>query len=711
MAEAKRFRIGMDSGGTFTDVVLIDTESSEWSLDKTLSDKEDPRSVLHSGLGKAAAAQGMTVEELVASTEMVVLGTTVATNAVLQHRGAKVGLLTTAGHHDSLEIREGHKEDGHRYDWEYPPAQMLVPRSRRFPIRGRILWDGSEKSPLSVEDVEEAAARFEEEGVEAVGISFLWSFQNPEHEERAAEIVRSRLPGVYLTTSHDLLPMIGDYSRVSTIALNAFVAPVVRRFVEGMEAALVDLGFTGPVRYFQANGGMSSGKSLVPKAIYALNSGPAAAPTAGAFYGDLFDRDVITIDAGGTSLDIGLVRGSETDLRLSSDVARYRIGIPMVNIETLGAGGGSIAWLDDRGLLAVGPQSAEARPGPACYGFGGDKPTVTDALVALGWFSQTVLLGGEMPIDAAAARAAIADRVGEPLGLDVDQAAEGIIRIAAENMVGGIRRVSIERGYDPRDAVLVAVGGSGPAFACRIARELEMSTVVVPRVASGFCAFGAAVADVKHDYVATYTVKLHEADLDRLNGVFDDLEQRGRAELESEGVAPDQIVSRRAVEMRYVDQVHNCLVSVPLTGTIDDAGRGVIRKAFDQRHEELYTYSEPWNQALLVNVHCSVGARAADGESLPRPASTTTPRTAEADSERSIYSGPSQRRVHARVLTGEQAASAGEVQGPAVIEETTTTIVVEEGWSARLDDRGFYELSHARALDGAPAARATAAAG
>jgi N-methylhydantoinase A len=697
---AKRFRIGMDSGGTFTDMVVLDTINRQWSLYKTLSQHENPRAVLHSALEKAAVGVGLPVDELVRQTETFILGTTVATNALLQNRGAKVGVLATRGHEDSLEIREGHKEDGHRYDWEYPQAEMLAPRARRMPITERVLYDGSVLTELDVEDLRNAVSHLKDEGVEAVAVSFLWSFRNPVHERKAAEVVRERLPDAYLSVSHELLPMINEYNRASTVTVNAYVAPVVARFVEGMEAALADAGFDGPVRYFQANGGMSSAQHLVPRAIYALNSGPAAAPTAGAYYAQAYGKDVITVDAGGTSFDIGLVRGDEIDVRLTSDVARYRIGIPMVNIETLGAGGGSIASIDARGLLAVGPRSAESRPGPACYDFGGTEPTVTDALVALGWFNQTALLGGEMPIRSAAAVAAIEAKIAEPLGLTLEEAAEGIVRVVASNMVGGVRRVSIERGYDPRDAVLVAVGGLGPAFACRVADELEIETVVVPRVASGFCAFGAAVSEVKHDYVATYTVEFDELDAGHLNELFESLETRGKEELAAEGAAESTV--RRSAEMRYVDQVHNCLVPVASDGRLDGDAIARLRRDFDAKHEELYTYSEPWNKVLLVNIHTSVVGTSAQadgrdgtGGSTFRALSETRVQTGE-EAHRDVYLGSTRARVSTPVLNAAQVVVEGTVIGPAVIEETTTTILVEEGWSARLDDRGFYEVKRER---------------
>jgi N-methylhydantoinase A len=691
--ENKRYRVGMDSGGTFTDIVVLDLKLKSWRLYKIASKHHNPTEILHQAFEKAAAGEDLSIADFIPQIEMLVIGTTVATNALLQHRGAKVGLITTKGHEDSLEIREGHKEDGHRYDWDLTQAQILVPRSLRMPVDERVLSDGSVLKALDENEVGTIVETFKREKVETVAISYLWSFLNPDHEKRTAEYVRKHLPGIPVTASHELLPMIGEYNRVSTVVLNAYVQPAVGRFVGGMESALADIGFDAPVRYFQANGGMSSADTLVPKAIYALNSGPAAAPTAGSIYSRAYGRDAITIDAGGTSLDIGLVRGSTTDMSLTCDVARYRIGIPMVNIETLGAGGGSIAWFDDRSILSVGPQSAESWPGPACYMRGGTKPTVTDALVQLGWFNNEALLGGEMPIDAAASTVAITTHVAEPGEISVDQAADGIIRVAVNNMVGGIRRVSIERGYDTRDAVLVGIGGSGPAFACWVAEELEMSTVVIPRVASGFCAFGAALSEVKNDSVATYTTALESLDLDRLNTILSELEESGIADLEAEGFTRDALEIRRAFEMRYHDQVHNCLVEFGVGGKLEPEALGEIRRLFDARHEQLFTYSEPDNRAVLVNIHVSVvGNSMADREEdIFVPANREEKASGTGVARREVYLGRHGERRSAPVVSVIDVENEGGVTGPAIIEEKTTTVIIPEGWSAKLVE-GHYEI-------------------
>ena len=391
---------------------------------------------------------------------MIIHGTTVALNTLIQLKGAKVGLFCTRGHEDSLEIRNGHKEDGHRYDFHYPPATMLVPRHLRVPVRERVMSDGRVRTPLDESDVARGIDLFRHEGVDAVGVSFMWSFHHPEHERRVGELVAEALPGVHVTLSVDLLPQIREYTRTSTVAVNAYVQPRLAGYVGAIEEMLLELGYEGPIRYVQSNGGLTSGRAFVQRAVSALNSGPAAGPSASLHYaGRLERRDVLTLDMGGTSSDISLAPEGRVDLVKDVDIGRYRVGIPLVNVVSIGAGGGSIAWLDRQGMLRVGPESAEAVPGPACYMRGGSDATVTDALVVLGYLNQAALLGGRMPIDAAAARAAVRERVAEPLGLSLERAAHGIFEVVNANMIGGIRSVSVERGHDPRDfSWLPAVG-------------------------------------------------------------------------------------------------------------------------------------------------------------------------------------------------------------------------------------------------------------
>ena len=502
------YRLGIDAGGTFTDFVIADKTTGVTKLFKALSTPSNPTKAIENGLKLISEDLGLSPQEVVSNCDLCINGTTVGLNALITHRGGKTGLICTAGHEDSIEIRNGHKEDGFRYDPEYPAAVMLAPRHLRKGVRERVLSDGSVRTPLHEDDVRAACEAFKEEGVETVAISFVWSVLNPAHELRAAEIVREMLPNVILTVGSELYPQVREYTRTSTSVVNAYLAPVMRSYVKAVDGYFKTLGAKQPVRYFQSNGGLAVGSVMTDRSVYAINSGPASAPQAGLYVCAPFKkRNVITIDMGGTSFDITLTKDGQTNLNKNIDFLRYRIGVPMIQVETLGAGGGSIGWIDSLGILQVGPQSAGAQPGPACYDQGGAEPTMSDANLVLGYLNPDGLLGGRLPLNVEKARAAI-KTIAEPLHLTVEQAAYGMFTIVNNNMVNGIRRVSVERGFDPRDFVLVGAGGATAAHITALAHEIGIETIVLPKLASGLCAFGQIISDVKYNYMATAPVRL-----------------------------------------------------------------------------------------------------------------------------------------------------------------------------------------------------------
>lgn len=411
----QQYRLGIDAGGTFTDFILADHQGNV-QLFKAPSTPHDGTLAIRNGLAQIADALGRTPAEIIADCDLCINGTTVALNALIEKTGVKVGLLCTDGHEDSLEIRLGHKEDGHRYDATYPPAHMLVPRHLRRPIGGRIISDGSEFSPLDEAAIHAAIDYFREQQVQAVAISFVWSVRNPSHEQRAMAMVRAALPDVFVCSGHEVFPQIREYTRTSTTVVNAYLSPVMGRYIERIDALFEELGAQQPTRYFQSNGGLAPGVVMRERAVNAINSGPASAPQAGLCVAQPFGIDnVITVDMGGTSFDITLSKGGRTNFSKDSDFLRYRIGVPMIQVETLGAGGGSIAHLDDFGMLQVGPRSAGANPGPVCYGKGGVEPTVTDANLALGYLADGALLGGSIRLNRQAAIDAIRSKIAEPL--------------------------------------------------------------------------------------------------------------------------------------------------------------------------------------------------------------------------------------------------------------------------------------------------------
>ncbi len=441
---------------------------------------------------------------------------------------------------------------------------MLVPRHLRKGVSERVISDGSVKTPINEEDVRAACRYFIAEGVESVAISFVWSVLHPDHENRAAEIVREMMPDVRLTVGNQLYPQVREYTRTSTAIVNAYLAPILQRYVEAIDAYFRELGSQHPVRYFQSNGGLALGKVVSDQSVYAINSGPASAPQAALDVAEPWgDKNIITCDMGGTSFDITLTKDGQANVNKNIDFLRYRIGIPMIQVETLGAGGGSIGWIDSMGLMQMGPQSAGSEPGPACYGQGGENPTTTDANLVLGYLNADGLVGGRLPLDVDKARSAIKANLADPLGISIEKAAYGMFTIVNNNMVNAIRRVSVERGYDPRDFVLMGAGGATGAHITALAREMGISKVLISKLASGLCAYGQIISDVKYNYMAPAPIRLEGgAAAKKLDDLFTSLEARGRVDLAGDGFAEDRISIRRSLDMRYVGQVHECTVEI-----------------------------------------------------------------------------------------------------------------------------------------------------
>jgi len=685
-----QYRLGIDAGGTFTDFVIADKATAETKLYKTLSTPSNPTKAIEDGLKLIAEDLRKTPEEIVSDCDLCINGTTVGLNALIMHRGGKTGLICTAGHEDSIEIRNGHKEDGFRYDPEYPAARMLAPRYLRRGARERILSTGEVRTPLHEEDVRAACEAFKTEGVETIAISFVWSVINPGHERRAAEIVREMMPEAILTVGSELYPQIREYTRTSTAVVNAYLAPVMRQYVDAVDSYFRSLGAKQPVRYFQSNGGLAIGQAMTDRSVYAINSGPASAPQAGQYVCSPFKKkNVITVDMGGTSFDITLTKEGLTNLNKNIDFLRYRIGVPMIQVETLGAGGGSIGWIDALGILQVGPQSAGSQPGPACYGQGGEEPTTSDANLILGYLNPEGLLGGTLPLSVDKARAAL-KKIANPLGLTIEQAAYGMFTIVNNNMVNGIRRVSVERGFDPRDFVLVGAGGATGAHICALAREIGVDTIILPKLASGLCAFGQIISDVKYNYMATSPARLDNAEAyRRLNKLFEETEAKGVKHLLDDGFAKSNIAVKRSLEMRYVGQVHECTVDIDVF-EINEKTIERVKQTFHRRHEELYTYSEPHSLVEVVNIESTLYGLI-DKPKLPALRKGVAPQGAIKHHRKSIF-GAGGKGVRVAVYDGAQLGAGANIAGPAIIEEITTTIVIEPGWIAKLHASGSYVI-------------------
>ncbi|MDR5651516.1 hydantoinase/oxoprolinase family protein [Ruixingdingia sedimenti] len=686
-----KYRLGIDAGGTFTDFILADRDG-EVRIFKALSTPQDPTLAIRNGLKLIEEETGITPTEIVSNADLCINGTTVGLNALITHTGAKTGLIATSGHEDSIEIRLGHKEDGYRYDPEYPPATMLVPRYLRRPVRERVISTGAVHTPMNEDDVRDACRFFLKEGVQSVAISFVWSVLHPQHELRAAEIVREMMPDVRLTVGSQLYPQVREYTRTSTAIVNAYLAPILQRYVEAVDGYFRSLGARNPVRYFQSNGGLAVGSVVTDQSVYAINSGPASAPQAALYIGAPWDlKNIITVDMGGTSFDITLTRDGRANVSKNIDFLRYRIGIPMIQVETLGAGGGSIGWIDSMGLMQMGPQSAGSEPGPACYDQGGERPTTTDANLVLGYLNPDGLVGGRLPLNVAKARGAVQAHLADPLNMSVEKAAYGMFTIVNNNMVNAIRRVSVERGYDPRDFVLNCAGGATAAHITALAREMGIRKILISKLASGLCAYGQIISDVKYNYMAPAPVRLEGAEAAaKLDTLFNGLEARGRQDLAEDGFTEDRIAIRRSLDMRYVGQVHECTVDVD-PFTVDEAALEKLKAAFHARHEELYTYSEPQSAVEVVNVESAIWGRV----DKPRRVSIAAGRGAHTalDGTREMIFRADGTAQDTPVYNGAKLGAGDRIAGPAVIEEVTTTIVIEPGWVADLHDSGVYVLT------------------
>ncbi|WP_372622996.1 hydantoinase/oxoprolinase family protein [Falsiroseomonas sp.] len=675
------YRIGVDVGGTFTDVVCIGADG-ETVLAKAATTPHDQSEGVLDGLRTLAAQLHITLRELLEVTERLVHGTTVATNALLERRTAKVALLTTEGHRDVIEMREGLKPE--RYDLRLPPAPTLVPRRLRLPLRERIRADGREERPLDPSSLNTAIATLQSEGVDSVALCLLHSWRDGTHERQAAEAIQAALPDAYVTLSSDVLPQIKEYERFSTTVVNAAVGPIVGRYLGRLQTRLTEAGFHAPLFVILSHGGVAPVEEAQRLAAGTALSGPAggvAAALALARAG--LGGNLVTFDVGGTSTDVALVAGGEAALGRGREVGGQRIALESLDIVTLGAGGGSLAFVDAGGMLRVGPRSAGAVPGPACYGAGGTEPAVTDANLLLGYLDPERFLGGKRRLDRAAAAAAV-ERLAAKLGLEPLACAAGIHQLANVAMAEGIRVATVRRGVDPRGFTLLAFGGAAGLHASAVARDLGMTRVAVPLLAAGLSAWGMLQTDLRYELARSLADAVGlpaEADL---RALYAALESEARARLTAWMPGAPEI--RRSADMRYGEQVFE--VAVPLDAVDWDAPGlpARVTEAFHQRHEALFTYALRGEEVVLVT------ARVAAIGQLPTRPAPLLPARAKAEpagTRRAVIAGA----LHdLPVWSFAELAPDQRVEGPAIVESDTTTVLLLPGDSARLDARGWLEV-------------------
>jgi N-methylhydantoinase A len=680
------YRLGIDVGGTFTDFLCLGGEAP--LVHKTSSTPADPSLGFVRGLEEIAGRLDLPFEDFMGQIELIVHGTTVSTNAVLTGNGAKTGALLTEGFRDTLRLRDGTRATP--YDNHLTPPPPLAPRERTHGVSERIGPEGQVLAELDEASVRAAAEALAAEGVEAVAISFLHSPQNADHERRAREIVAEVMPDAYITASHELLEQIRYYPRTSTVVLNAYVGPIISRYMEGLTARLRDLRFGGVLLIMQSNGGVATPAEVARRAALSLLSGPASGPTAGLHH--LADADVadcLTVDMGGTSFDVAMVAGGRPVTMTDGTVADWPLALPTIDIHTIGAGGGSIAAVDEGGLLSVGPRSAGAEPGPACYGRGGTEPTTTDADLILGYLSAASPLAGGVPLDEAAARAAF-QPVADALGVSVEEAAAGAYDLVNVNMATGVRDITVRRGLDPRDFPVVVAGGAGPLHAAAIAAELEVALLLVPRESSIFCAAGMLMCDFQHDAVRALKAPLSELDAAEVGRTLEELAAAGRETLRGEGVADEAISFAASLDLRYAGQWHELEVPLPWEpGGAPDLASMVER--FDAEHDRTFGYSSPGDtiECLALRLSARGATQKPDlGEMDEMSSGDPDPVT-----RRPTWSARSRAMVDTPVYDGHGLSAGFEVSGPAIVELATTTIVVPEGFDLLVDRRGSFVLA------------------
>jgi N-methylhydantoinase A len=670
--------IGIDVGGTFTDVVAVD-ERGVTTIAKAPTTPADQSEGVIAGLRLLGARLGMELEALLAATTRIVHGTTVATNALLEGKGAKPGLLTTEGHRDVIEMREGLKPE--RYNLRMPPPAPLVPRERRLGVRERLRADGTAEIPLDAASLDRAVEALAEQGVQSVAVCFLHSWRNPAHERQAEAAVRTRLPAAYVTSSSAVLPEIKEYERFSTAVANAMVGPVVAVYLERLQVRLRDAGYGGALFIMFSHGGVATVGEAIRLAAATALSGPAGGVAAAeALARQGAGQDLIAFDMGGTSTDIALVQGGQATLAGGRGVGAARIALPSLDIVTLAAGGGSIAHAGPDGLLQVGPHSAGADPGPACYGAGGRDATVTDANLALGFLDPAAFLGGQRRLDAAAAQTALT-ALGARLGLDAVATAAGIHRLANARMADALRVATVRRGVDPRRFTLLAFGGAAGLHVAAVAAALGIARVIVPVQAAVLSAWGMLNTDLGCEMMRSLT-QSGATDTAALRAAFADMEQEGRTRLDWFG---GEIRVRRSADMRYGEQVSEIAVKLDGMDLSDPGFAAALEAAFHRRHEALFTYALPDRTPVLVNARLSVtGVLPATAPmALPQAASSTP-----ASRRKICLDGWVDVPVHpfAGLAEGEILA------GPAIAESDTTTILLRAGDTARFDARGWLDM-------------------
>ena len=675
-----RYRVGIDIGGTFTDFSVLDEQDGAVFNSKVLSTPADLTLGVMNALDEYFG-NGRLPEDV----SFLFHATTVATNALLERKGAKTWLVITDGYTGVYETPELGEVRSATYDYlAYPKPPMLVPQRDTIQIPERIDFRGNVLKELDEAEARRRLARLKNSGVESVAVCLIFSFMNPTHEQRVRELIAEVAPEAQVYLSSETLPQIREYPRLATTVVNAYVAPVVNRYIHRLEEALKSRRITRPLYIMQSNGGSLTGGALRSIPVRMIESGPAAGVLGAAHIGRMTQQlRVISFDMGGTTAKAGIVQDGEPRVVPRFQAGDWLISTPSLDLVEIGAGGGSIAWIDRSGLLKVGPQSAGADPGPACYPNGGSLPTVTDADVTLGWLNPEFFVGGKFHLDAKAAARAISTHIAEPLKLETIEAANGIIKIVSSEMVEALRLVTVSRGEDPREYILVAFGGAGPVHAALLAQELNIPRVLVPASPGVHSAMGLLVSDLKRDYVQTHFAELATAEVKEIQDRFEALEAAAQREFESQGIPAAQIVHQRAIDLRYSIQKYELPVPVARGPLAEDA-KTAWRKTFDEIHEKHFGSRAEEQKVEIVNFRLTTKVI------LPKPAVAEAPMgAANADHaiktrRRPYFDAWRETPIYAR----EKLVAGNRLDGPAIIEQMDSTTVVHPGQEAHIDRFG-----------------------
>ncbi len=676
------WRVGVDSGGTFTDVCLFNEEDGRVEVWKVSSTPDDPSRGIAQGVAEGLRrVEPDAVDAPCASVSYFGHGTTVATNALIQHRGVKTGLITTDGFRDLLEIGRQKRPD--LYDMQADKPPVLVSRDLRHEVPERVRYDGSVEIALDEQAMRTAAVALRKAGVNAVAVSFLYGFIRPAHEQRAVAILREEMPNIFICAGHEIAPEFREFERLSTVVLNAYLGPVMRGYIENLTPRLAALGMQATPHLTQSNGGVISFGAAAGLPVRTVLSGPATGVVGGQAIGRLAGYDdLITFDMGGTSTDVALLQGGQCRLISESVVHGYPIKAPMLDIHTVGAGGGSIAYVDAGGLLKVGPRSCGAFPGPVCYDKGSAEPATTDANVVLQTLNPTHLLGGRMPIRQDLSKAAI-QHLAETLGLGVMETAQGIISVVIANMARAIRVISVQRGHDPRDFTLMAFGGGGPLHAARLAKELEIKRVLVPRNPGILCAMGLLLTDLRADFAATKLMKLAPESLADMTKGFSVLTARAEEWFAHEAIAPENRLLSRTADMRYKGQNYELAVSLP-QGPVTAATLEALAAGFADLHRQRYGFVAEGEEVQIVTLRLEATGLVQKAVLTRHPDAGPDASSARIG-ERPVWFPEAQDFVATPLYSRDELKPGNRLTGPAIVEQMDTTTVVPPGMNARVD--------------------------